>query len=68
MPVNLRNVFGYLLIAMGFIAIPIPIVPGSPLIAAGMALLGRDHSAIRSCRTWLQRQGWLKQEPGVGSN
>ena len=64
----LRNLFGYLLIAIGLIAVPVPIVPGSLLMAAGAALLGSDHPAIRPCRMWLQKQGWLKQEPGVGSN
>jgi hypothetical protein len=68
MPASLRNVFGFLLIAVGLIGVPIPIVPGLPLIAAGVALLGCEHPLIRSCRTWLQKQGWLKREPGVGSN
>jgi hypothetical protein len=58
---NLRNAFGFLLIAVGLIAIPIPIVPGFPLIAAGVALLGRRHPMILFCRAWLQKRGWLKR-------
>jgi hypothetical protein len=62
MSLNLRNAFGLLLIAVGLVAVPIPIVPGLPLIAAGTALLGHHHPLIRSCRTWLQKRGVLKGE------
>jgi hypothetical protein len=51
-----------LLIAAGVLAIPIPVIPGIPLIMAGAAMLGRDHPLVRSGRTWLQNQGVLAQE------
>jgi uncharacterized protein YqgC (DUF456 family) len=50
------------LIAAGLVAIPIPVMPGIPLIAAGAAMLGSDHPLVRSCRTWLQRRGIWRQE------
>jgi hypothetical protein len=50
------------LIAAGLVAIPIPVIPGIPLIAAGAAMLGSDHPLVRSCRTWLQRRGIWRQE------
>jgi len=63
MPLSLRNVAGFLLIVAGLAAVPIPILPGLPLIAAGAALLGQDHPFIRSCRAWLQKRGILKESP-----
>jgi uncharacterized protein YqgC (DUF456 family) len=60
MPLYLRNTLGMLLIVAGLVAVPLPIVPGFALIAAGAAVLGRHHPLIRSCRTWLQKRGILK--------
>jgi len=40
MPLNPRNAFGMLLIVAGLVAVPIPIVPGSTLIAAGRQCWG----------------------------
>ncbi len=57
MTAPLRNVCGFALIAVGLVAMPVPIIPGIPLILAGAALLGRDHPIVRSCRTWLQNRG-----------
>jgi hypothetical protein len=51
-----------LLIAAGVVAIPIPVIPGIPLIAAGAAMLGSDHPLVRSGRTWLRNRGTLTQE------
>ncbi len=64
MSVSLRNALGLLLIVAGVIAVPVPIIPGFPLIAAGTKLLGRDHPLIRPCRLWLQKRGFLKQDKG----
>jgi hypothetical protein len=50
------------LIAAGIVAIPIPVIPGIPLIMAGAAVLGSDHPLIRSGRTWLQNRGILRRE------
>ena len=49
-------------IVVGVLAIPIPVIPGIPLIVAGASMLGSDHPLIRSGRTWLQNRGILTQE------
>ena len=58
----MRRVCGIILIAAGVVAVPIPVIPGIPLIVAGAAVLGSDHPLIRSARTWLQNRGILNQE------
>ncbi len=58
----IRRTCGIVLIAAGVLAIPIPVIPGIPLIVAGAAMLGSDHPLIRSGRTWLQDRGILTQE------
>jgi len=59
---TIRKAFGIVLIVTGFVAIPIPIIPGIPLIAAGAAMLGSDHPLVRSGWTWLRNRGILTQE------
>ncbi len=58
---SLRNTFGLFFIAVGLLAVPIPISPGLPFIAAGAALLGRHHPLVRYCRLWLEARGWRRQ-------
>jgi len=60
---TLRQICGVALIVMGLVAIPVPIIPGLPFIAAGAAMLGSDHYIVRSCRTWLQKSGKKKLFP-----
>jgi uncharacterized membrane protein YbaN (DUF454 family) len=40
---NLRSVAGLALIALGVLGILLPLMPGVPLLIAGVALLGADH-------------------------
>ncbi len=40
-----RQICGMALVVIGLIAMPLPVVPGLPIVAAGAALLG---TAIRS--------------------
>ena len=56
---GIRETCGMFLIAVGVVSIPIPIIPGIPLIAAGAAMLGSNHALIRSGRTWLEARGLL---------
>lgn len=62
MPAAIRRTCGIVLIVAGALAVPIPVIPGIPLIVAGAAMLGSDHPLIRSGRTWLSRRGILRQE------
>ena len=62
MTATLRRICGFALIAAGLVAMPVPIMPGIPLILAGVAMLGSDHPLVRTCRTWLQNRGILKKE------
>jgi hypothetical protein len=59
---NIRIVCAWALIVLGAILLPIPIVPGAPLIVAGAALLGPNHPLVQASKTWLQRRGFLKKE------
>jgi hypothetical protein len=52
---RLRTAAGIVLIVIGMIAVPIPIPPGIPLIAAGAALLGPHHPLIRSSKVGSQK-------------
>ena len=56
----MKNLCAIALILGGVAGIVLPIIPGIPMIAAGVAMLGRDHPLIRSCQTWLQSKGILK--------
>ena len=61
-PLTFRSASGIALIALGVIAVPLPIVPGLPLIAAGAALLGPGHPLIRWSKAWLRKRGLIKDE------
>jgi len=61
MSINLRSALGILLIIFGVIAVPVPVLPGLPLVVAGTALLGHQHPLVRPWRTWLTRKGVLRE-------
>jgi uncharacterized protein YqgC (DUF456 family) len=58
----IRKGLGIVLILAGIVLIPIPILPGIPLIVAGAAMLGGDHPLVRSGRIWLRNRGILTYE------
>ena len=60
MSATLRQAGGWLLIAIGVAGCVLPIIPGVPILAAGVALVGLDHPLIRRCRDWLRSKGVLK--------
>lgn len=62
MKITIRGVCGMTLIALGLLAMPIPVIPGFPLLAAGAAILGPDHPLVRTGRAWLERAGLWKAE------
>ena len=59
---TVRRVVGYVLIVAGMVAIPFPVIPGIPLVAAGVAMLGSDHTLVRSGWRWLRNRGIVRDE------
>ena len=57
MRAGMRRALGIALIAAGLAAIPIPVLPGLPLIAAGAAMLGWNHPLVRAGKNWLSKRG-----------
>ena len=55
-----RAISGWVLLTIGALGILLPIIPGIPLIAAGVAMLGTDHRLVRAARDWLRRKGVLR--------
>ena len=62
--VRLREASGFVLISVGVTGLLVPIIPGIPLIAAGVGVLGSDHSFVRRWRTKLEEKGVLKAQQG----
>ena len=66
---TIRVIAGVLLIGQGLIGMLMPVLPGIPLLLAGVALLGSDHPWVRPImarlRLW-RRKGTQRQpdEPG----
>lgn len=66
---RLREVSGFALLLTGLVGCLLPVIPGIPMVMAGVALLGADHPrirpAIRRLKQWsnlLARRG--KATPG----
>jgi len=51
----LRTSAGIALIVVGGIGVVLPVIPGIPLLAAGLALVAPDHPLVRWGRGWLAR-------------
>ena len=51
----LRTSAGVALIVVGVIGIVLPVIPGIPLLAAGLALVAPDHPLVRRGRVRLAR-------------
>jgi len=45
-----------LLIVVGLLGLVLPVIPGVPLLLAGVAVLGQDHPLVRPALAWLRRQ------------
>lgn len=50
-----RVVAGVLLVAVGVLGLVLPIIPGVPLLIAGVALLGPEHPLVRPFAERLER-------------
>lgn len=51
-----RPLLGIATLILGAVGIVIPILPGIPLLLAGVALLGQNHPIVRVCTAWIGRR------------
>ena len=51
-----RKVAGWACLALGVLGIVLPIVPGIPLLIAGMATLSTQHRWARASVLWMKRR------------
>ncbi len=70
---TIRVIAGVPLIGLGLVGLLVPVIPGIPLLLAGVALLGTDHPWVRPCmarlRLWRYGGAWAAgtrppDEPG----
>ena len=59
---KVRVVTGLFLIGLGLVGTLLPVIPGIPLVVAGVALAGSDHPWIRPLRERYHRWRHRKQE------
>ena len=62
MTARLREISGLALVVAGVAGCLLPIIPGIPLIVAGVAILGTDHALVRRSRGWLEKRRFLKPQ------
>ena len=69
MPSRIRNILGVFLIVLGIILLPVPVIPGLPIIAAGAAVLGPHHPIVVSFRNRFRpRSSTLRRESNEPAN
>ncbi|MSV28369.1 MAG: hypothetical protein EXQ52_06440 [Bryobacterales bacterium] len=49
---RLREAAGFTLLAAGLLGTLLPVIPGTPLLIAGVAVLGTDHPRVQP---WIKR-------------
>lgn len=54
---TLRTVAAWGLIVLGVAGCVLPIIPGIPILAAGVAMLGKDHWLVVRGGEWLRKKG-----------
>jgi uncharacterized protein len=59
----LRAGAGLVLVVSGLVGVILPIIPGLPLLLAGLAILGVDHPVLRPVTASLRRWGIIKSRP-----
>jgi uncharacterized protein YqgC (DUF456 family) len=58
-----RKAYGVGLIAIGVLGLLLPLLPGIPLILAGLIMLEINHPLVHACRDWLEARGIGKRKP-----
>jgi hypothetical protein len=52
---GVRSVGGVLLVVVGLLGLVLPVIPGVPLLMAGVAVLGPQHPVVRPLVGWFRR-------------
>jgi hypothetical protein len=58
----LGTVIGWLLVCVGVLGIVLPVIPGLPLLVAGLVVLSTRYTWASFCLNWLKRR--VKQASG----
>jgi hypothetical protein len=67
MSTRLRKFTGHSLIALGVVGVLLPIVPGTPFLLAGAAVLGREDPLVARCSAWIRSvRAALREKPDTG--
>ena len=61
---SIRVTFGVILCVVGILGTLLPVIPGVPLIVAGVALLGTDHWLVKPVKDRVDR--WRGVVPHIG--
>ena len=57
---KLKVILGMALCVVGLAGTLVPIIPGVPIVLAGLALMGADHRLVRGLKARLTR--WRKRQ------
>ena len=60
---KVRKVCGVGLIAIGVPGLVLPILPGIPLILAGLIMLEVNHPWVHASKAWLEARGLKGRKP-----
>jgi uncharacterized protein YqgC (DUF456 family) len=60
---SIRTGAGLVLVVVGIAGLVLPVVPGIPIMIAGLALLGTEHPVRVAITRRLQRWGVMKTPP-----
>jgi uncharacterized membrane protein YbaN (DUF454 family) len=60
---SIRSAAGLVLVVVGVAGLVLPILPGIPILIAGLALLGTDHPLRVAITRRLHRWGLVKPSP-----
>ena len=63
---GVRSIGGVLLVVVGLLGLVFPVIPGVPLLMAGVAVLGPQHPVVRPVVGWFRqiRRGWRRWRNG----
>ncbi len=60
---SIRTAAGLVLLVVGVAGLVLPVLPGIPILIAGLALLGADHPLRVAITRRLERWGLMKPSP-----